>query len=373
MTYAPGVHNLAEVEIASQRAETNVIRRNLREFPRPPSGPKPPPSWEVKSAVNYGSENAAALLMDDFEWRKRSLMLMLDESILADREAGQSATNLNHVPSLQTLCLRIIVLEDLPSRWPIHFVLSLPAHIRQRIGLEAAIWNPLSSRVLNAIYSPRDVHRIIIVGKPLAPVPIAPSREIYKVPSLQGINQEHLEDLLQNLLGLHANTSKDNDVDDEPDSWDDGAHSSSSASEFGVSSSSDSQSLVPLTSLCLIHLSLPESITPTLPHTLTRLSLINMTSTTMSLPSESQVPLRTLSRNLPRLTHLDISYNKLDRNRTVSIAWDTQWKEMEVIGMRRCAWWVGHVKQSLSIEAICEIGQLINARRPGRWIDFVFE
>ena len=368
--YAPGVHNLADVEIASSnhRYEASRTRQDgsTRESSLPPSGPKPPPSWKVKLPAD--SERAQhSAPPDTVEWRRQALQLVSDMSVLADREAQRPPGGSSNVMSLQTMCLRTIVVHDLPSRWPTSFLSSLPAHIRQRIAFEAGVWNPLSSRTLTAIYGSRDVHRIVVIGKPAAThaLPLLPGKGDRVVP-VRGVGAESIDGLLRTLLERYQFTSTDGG--DDEDSWDVTADDSSLSQSN--SKLTPEPSAILATSLALMHVALGEGIPSLLPHTLTRLSLIAVPLSAMALPTERHVPLRLLSRTLPRLTHLDLSFNTLDEERLINIAWDTQWRDMKIVGLRSCTWWSGMFKATIESEMI---GQRINARRPGRWIQFLVD
>lgn len=373
MTYTPGVHNLADVEIASssQRDEIPPALRDAgstSELPQPPSGPKPPPSWTVKLPADMWRTQPSAS-PETAEWRQMALQLVSDMSVPADREAHAPITPSSHVMSLQTMCLRTIILDDLPSRWPASFLSSLPAHIRQRIAFEAGIWNPLSARTLAAVYAPHDIHRIVVIGKPgAAPVLPARPRKGDQVVPARGVDPERMDELLRTLLERRQSTSISGGEDKGEDAWD-AASSGSSRSRSSSYSSLDS-SAAPVTSLALTHIVLGEGIPSLLPHTLTRLSLIAVPISSMLLPTEKHIPLRLLSRTLPRLTHLDLSLNKLDSERLINVAWDTQWRDMKIVGIRCCTWWSGMAKATIGPETI---GQQINARRPGRWIQFLIE
>jgi len=227
----------------------------------------------------------------------------------------------------------------------------------------------LSARTLAAVYGPHDIHRIVVTGKPgAAPVLPPRPRKGDKVVPARGVDAERIDELLRTLLECRRSTSINGGEDKGDDTWD-VASNDSSSSQSNSYSSLDS-SAVPVTSLALTHIVLGEGIPSLLPHTLTRLSLIAVPISTMSLPTEKHIPLRLISRTLPRLTHLDLSLNKLDSERLTNVAWDTQWRDMKIVGIRCCTWWSGMAKATIGPETI---GQQINAGRPGRWIQFLVE
>jgi hypothetical protein len=369
VTYTPGVHNLADVEIASSgwRSETPAHREgSASESPLPP-GPKPPPSWKVKLPADLqGTSHSAP--SNTPEWRQKALQLVCDTSVLADREAYSPICGSNNVVSLQTKCLRTIIFNDLPSRWPTSFLSSLPAHIRQRIAFEASIWNPLSARTLAAIYGSHDVQRVVVIGKPAGPPVLPQQPRGDQVAPARGVDAESTDELLGTLLE-RPHPASANDGDEEGDgSWD--TASDDTSLPLPNSDPSPDSSAIVVTSLALTHLALGEGIPSLFPHTLTHLSLVAIPLSSMSLPTERHIPLRLLSRTLPRLTHLDLSYNSLDSERLINIAWDTQWREMKFVGLRACTWWSGVLKATSGPE---KIGQQMNARRPGRWIQFLVD
>ncbi|KAF8307462.1 hypothetical protein DL93DRAFT_2088002 [Clavulina sp. PMI_390] len=190
-------------------------------------------------------------------------------------------------------------------------------------------------------------------------------------------------------MGERGDTGEELESWEDDDDEDDGIDTNGSSLDQNVGKFDSPSSPIPLTSAAFLHIPPIESLYSRLPHTLTRLALVDMggSASTLGLSNSSfphthevQIPMRVLSQQLPRLTHLDLSYNWLDKSRMLNVAWGTQWREMKVVGFRGCRWWEaarGAVGSSNSDgdgkESGMEIGGKINVQRPGRWIDFVVE
>lgn len=231
---------------------------------RAPSGPKPPPSWKIKSKV----EEDPWVNISDAEWRQRAL----------DPRLFPSSTSTASYPisTLQELCLKVIVRENLPSRLPASFVKSLPPNIRLRIGEVAAVYAPLSAKTLSVIYGNRDVSSMILVGQRLQ------GGENAEANLQRGLKDE---DAMATLEALVLSNMADSESGKQvKESWEDDNPATLEPSESADDVNTGPNDLAhhdseekPLQALALISLPVPtETIASVLPHTLLHLSLFGV-------------------------------------------------------------------------------------------------
>lgn len=297
------------------------------------------------------------------------------------------------VPSLQELCLKVIVTKDLPSRWPSEFVSSLPSYIRSRMAREAAIYAPLSSKTLTVLYGRRDISNMVLVGqrerqdeKPERPLGPRPRR---------GIRNEDVVPLLRSLLGPGRSQEEDDGIGAAVESsWEDetreaGVHELVDEQHGLVDGGSqeDGPDIVPLLTFALINISIPsESLLSLLPHSLTHLSLFGVfrwqgdffnPSRHIEDLNTPEISFRQLSRTLPRLNVLDLSLNLIRLSHLMNVEWEARWIYLKLIGLRGARWLISDEEKTtigtgtrtdLHENISRHAARKINLRRPGRWI-----
>jgi len=255
------------------------------------SGPAPPKSWRPSLENVYQTA----------EWRAQAL------SLAAPHPSNYVAYS--RVPSLALLCLQMILSDQTSNSQFREIARHIPAHLRRDIIRYCAIYSPLPSWKLYALYDSQGSadHEILIMGES------ASLRDNYFI------------------TGTKWAADAD-DVGQAP----------------GVESDWESEGLSekPLQSLILVSTRLSYSTLLTLPPTLTRMALINL---------PESVALYRLPKICPLLVLLDLSYNQWLKDSTgplTKVDW-SRWSHLELLGLKDCA---------VSQQLVARINQ-------GRWDD----
>ena len=250
-----------------------VASRTSQEINASWSGPAPPKSWRsTPQTINR----------DTPQWRAEAFR------VTASHLVGFSSDN--HVPSLSLLCLQVILSRCTNSKeFREEIVPHIPAHLRRDLIRHCAIYYPLPTWKLEALWEPEGHTdgEVMIVGR---------------TNSLR-------EDFFKEIAKFSESQQKNDD-------WEADSHPSETLHSF----------------LC-ISVSLASSILLGVPPTLTHLTLIDLSS---------PQPLHRLPKLCPLLVLLDLSYNiwlrELDgegyRN-FERIEWQ-RWKHLKVLGLREC-------------------------------------
>ncbi|KAG6917949.1 hypothetical protein DXG01_017133 [Tephrocybe rancida] len=234
-------------------------------------GPLPPKSWTLtKQPIQVPSNTPP--------WRARALSLVVP-------------LQTPKVPTLASLCLRILAALP-PQEFAEDIVPWLAPHLRRDLIRLSAVHAPLPGPKLWPLYDP-DGHadtEVLVVG------PHATLRDDYFIRS----------------SGSAATTT----ASDSDDDWD-----------------ADKPGAEPLSTLILMSTRLATSTLHSLPPTLTRLALLNL-----SMP----VPLHRLPNTCPLLVLLDLSYNTWlttedETDRAFERVDWARWGALRVLGLRECA------------------------------------
>ncbi|VDB83074.1 unnamed protein product [Peniophora sp. CBMAI 1063] len=269
--------------------------------------------------------------LDSPSWRAGALELFLDDEKFTSTSSLNSEQGRygSSMPSLPLLCVRALLAtygsdaESISALRPY-----LPPAARRILLRDTAVYEPLSSGALAALLAP-DGHaggEVIIVG----PGQVMKS-ELLRASEPAGVegeaNDSHPREDAQE--GWR-------DDDDEEESWD--------APTDG--------DLYTASGLALLRTPLPVRLLPSLPATLTRLSLV-------ALPSPA--PLHRLPGACPLLELLDLSWNNWlakpawgEDTALARIRWD-RWTRLRVLGVRETG-----------LDGDSEVLKGVNE---GRWVD----
>ncbi|KAF8965248.1 hypothetical protein BDZ97DRAFT_797260 [Flammula alnicola] len=247
------------------------------------SGPAPPKSWRP-SPEKEDHETVA--------WRARALSLAA--SYLGN------FTETPRVPSLALLCLKMILSNCTSStEFREDVVPYIPPHLRRDVIRYCAIHSPLPNWKLYALFNPQGNAdgEILIMG---------PTASLHDDHFLRGRQPSE-----ESNSSIKPTTKPEDDQD-----WE-----------------SEDLSDTPLLSLILVSTRLPTSTLFAFPPTITRLALINLSTS---------VPLHRLPKICPLLVLLDLSYNVWLKdpmgeggNSLEKVPW-TRWNHLEVLGLRDC-------------------------------------
>lgn len=199
----------------------------------------------------------------------------------------------SRVPSLALLCLQMILSDQTSSNQFLEIAPYIPAHLRRNIIRYCAIYSPLPSWKLYALYDSQGNadHEILIMGE------AASLRDDYFITGTKGTADA--DDIVQ-------------------------------AAEVESDWESEDLSETPLQSLILVSTPFSSSTLLTLPPTLTRIAWINI---------PESLPLYRLPKICPLLVLLDLSYNHWLKDSTgplTKVDW-SRWSHLEVLGLRDCA------------------------------------
>ncbi|KIM49336.1 hypothetical protein M413DRAFT_438520 [Hebeloma cylindrosporum] len=254
------------------------------------SGPAPPKSW------NPPLEN----IHQTASWRAQALSLAISHPV-----------NLaySRVPSLALLCLQTILSDKTSNSQFREIAPCIPAHLRRDIIRYCAIYSPLPSWKLYAMYGSQGHadHEMLIMGD------AASLRDEFFL----------------------AGTTCAGDAD-------------GIVRAAGVESDWESEGLSekPLQSLILVSTRVSPSTLLALPPTITRMALINLSDS---------LAIYKLPKICPLLVLLDLSYNQWLKDSTsplTKVNW-SRWSHLEVLGLKDCA---------VSEELVASINR-------GRWDD----
>lgn len=245
------------------------------------SGPAPPRSWRP-SPEKDDQENT--------QWRARALKLVASYM--------GNFMDAPRVPSLALLCLQMIFAHcNNNAEFREDIVPYIPYHLRRDAIRYCAIHSPLPNWKLYALFNPQgNADGEILIMGPTATLP-----------------EDHF-----------VRGKSFPDGDNSP------AQSTPPADRNWES---DDPSEEPLLSLILISTRLSISTVFSLPPTLTRLALINL-----SLP----IPIHRLPKSCPLIVLLDLSFNewlkdpKSEGVESLEKTPWTRWKNMEILGLREC-------------------------------------
>jgi hypothetical protein len=199
----------------------------------------------------------------------------------------------SRVPSLALLCLQMILSDQTSSNQLLEIAPYIPAHLRRDFIRYCAIYSPLPSWKLYALYGSQGNadHEILIMGE------AASLRDDYFITGTKWAADG--DDIVQ-----AARVESD---------WE-----------------SEDLSEKPLHSLILVSTRLSSSTLLTLPPTLTRMALINL---------PESLTLYRLPKICPLLALLDLSYNHWLKGSTsllTKVDW-SRWSHLEVLGLKDCA------------------------------------
>ncbi|KAK7467204.1 hypothetical protein VKT23_004262 [Stygiomarasmius scandens] len=259
------------------------------------SGPDPPKSWTL-TAVKDTRHTAA--------WRRSALAVILahrsrfrHESYLTTNELiDKPNDDFQGLPSLTTLCLRMLIDEFSPSEFIEYIVPCLPPHLRLQLIRYTAVHSPLSGAMLYPLYEPEGHAdgELIFVGP-------ATLRETYFLSPSTNKN-------------LTSSVEEDRNVSQD---WD-----------------SDDWAPSPLQSFIAMSTRLSPSLLLTLPPTVTHMALINLSMT---------IALHRLPGVCPLLVFLDLSYNTWlnpvsneTANSLRRLDWN-RWSHLRMLCLRECS------------------------------------
>ena len=199
----------------------------------------------------------------------------------------------SRVPSLALLCLQVILSDQTSKNQLLEIAPYIPAHLRRDIIRYCAIYSPLPSWKLYALYGSQGNadHEILIMGE------AASLRDDYFLTGTKWVADA--DDIVQ-AAGVESD-------------WE---------------SEDPSEKL--LQSLILVSTRLSSSTLLTLPPTLTRMALINL---------PESLALYRLPKICPLLVLLDLSYNHWLKDSTsllTKVDW-SRWSHLEVLGLKDCA------------------------------------
>ncbi|KAF9484737.1 hypothetical protein BDN70DRAFT_849414 [Pholiota conissans] len=247
------------------------------------SGPAPPKSWRSSPERDSNSQ-------ENVQWRARALKLIASDM--------GNFMDIQHVPSLALLCLRMIFSRYITStEFKEDIVPYMPYHLRRDAIRYCAVHFPLPNWKLSALFNPQgNADGEILIMGPTASLP-----ENHFIRGRNFIEEEEFP--TQSTVPADRN-------------WE-----------------SEDPSEEPLLSLILVSTRLSTSTMFSLPPTITRLALINLST---------PIPVHRLPKLCPLIVLLDLSYNNWLKTpasegfKSLERTPWTRWRDMVLLGLREC-------------------------------------
>ncbi|KAH7913747.1 hypothetical protein BJ138DRAFT_1058484 [Hygrophoropsis aurantiaca] len=268
------------------------------------AGPNPPKSWTSSDTAEKPSGNE----MDTASWREAALSILFLPEFSPQGDGQTKPVNLNGIPTLSLLCLRVI-LKAYPGSEYAQVTPFIPPHLRRDILRDRAIYSPLSEVELYALCLEGHVDGELIVIGPRA---VLRSSHFHDTGRFKNDNGEN--ETFPRLISGPPDSSSG----EEDSSWD---------------SIGPQEEHPALRTLVLMSTPLPIPTFLVLPPTLTHLALINI---------PNMIPLARLPTTCPLLAVLDLSYNRwlsVSSKSAAQILKETEWNRLHhlrVLGLRGC-------------------------------------